>query len=273
MLSDQHDPLDSAAAEPLEKNLTPAADTTQVDPRDIDNTHIAADPDATPEDPADPPRPKRNCGRTGPTSAFGRATSSRNATRHGLCSETLILSYESEAKWLELLACWLSDYQNPADNSLLYTFVVKAAQAEWFRQRAQKEYDFFLRNHNDPPMYAWTRQRIKEHDLLTRYVTAAERRFQRDYRTLEQHWKSHAKFVPQNSKPVAQPDHETESIEDETPEVIIENADTGETLDVHRNYFPPPPDFKPEPIIPGVYRPGELGYEPPTSYKRGRLRR
>ncbi len=179
MLSDQLDPLDSAAAEPLENNLTPAGDKHKIrSPRRSD---------ATSEDPADPPRPKRNCGRTGPTSAFGRATSSRNATRHGLCSETLILSYESEAKWLELLACWLSDYQNPADNSLLYTFVVKAAQAEWFRQRAQKEYDFFLRNHNDPPMYAWTPQRIKEHDLLTRYVNA-ERRFQRDYRTLEQHW-------------------------------------------------------------------------------------
>ena len=232
MLSDQLDPLDSAAAEPLENNLTPAGDKTQIDPREIDH-------------PADPPRPKRNCGRTGPTSAFGRATSSRNATRHGLCSETLILSYESEAKWLELLACWLSDYQNPADNSLFYTFVVKAAQAEWFRQRAQKEYDFFLRNHNDPPMYAWTPQRIKEHDLLTRYVTAAERRFQRDYRTLEQHWKSHAKFVPQNTKSVAQPESEAEATRAmKMPEVHFRKRRNRRICRYSRQLFPAPTRFQ-----------------------------
>jgi hypothetical protein len=68
-----------------------------------------------------------------------------------MCATTLILEHENEQDWLQLLPTWLDGYQNPVENTLLYNFVLKTAQAEWFRLRAQREYDFFLRNHGHPP--------------------------------------------------------------------------------------------------------------------------
>jgi hypothetical protein len=99
---------------------------------------------------------------------------------------------------------WLDGYQNPADSTLLYTFVLKTAQAEWHRLRVQREYDFHMFGHGSPPIAAWQPHGSKNHDLILRYLmrrkplqpagtesTAAERRFQREYRLLEHHWKSH----------------------------------------------------------------------------------
>jgi hypothetical protein len=56
---------------------------------------------------------KRTCGHTGPTTEEGRATSARNATRHGMCAITLILDHENEADWLQLLNTWRGGYQTP----------------------------------------------------------------------------------------------------------------------------------------------------------------
>ena len=134
---------------------------------------------------------KRNCGRTGPTSAEGRLASSKNAIKHGACAETLILPCESEEAWELLFNRWLREYQ-PAEDSLEYDFVLKTAQAEWQRIRA-------LRNFNDclcvisqgSSPYNWSPDQIKKHDLSLRYKTAAERAFQREYRLLEQHYKIH----------------------------------------------------------------------------------
>jgi hypothetical protein len=211
------------------------------------------------------PHQKRNSGRTGPTSITGRATSSRNATRHGLCSSTLLITGENEADWNNLLASWLTEYQNPPENSVLYTFVVKTAQAEWFRQRAQKEYDFFLENYGEPAMYSWDPKRIQDHALLLRYVTAGERKFQREYRTLEHHWKTHPQPVKAEA-PVEAP--EPEASNDEMPEVLFINNETGEAVDAQGNKYPPPPGYIPTPIIPGVYPPGHLCYQEPTPNKR-----
>ena len=74
----------------------------------------------------------------GPITSEGRAISAR----HGMCAKTLILFHESEGDWLQLLETWLNGYQNPVENSLLYTFVLRTAQAEWHRLRIQREYDF-----------------------------------------------------------------------------------------------------------------------------------
>jgi len=187
---------------------------------------------------------KRNSGRTGPTSALGREKSARNATRHGMCATTLIMSNELESEWLGLLETWLEAYQTPDENSLLYTFVLKTAQAEWQRLRVQKEFDFHMYGHGLPPMGAWQPHEVKTYDLILRYLTAAERRFQREYRLLEHHWKTHCKHKP-----------EPELAPDDTPTIYI-NAETGESVDAQGNEYPPPPDWKPIPIIPGVYPPG-----------------
>ena len=205
------------------------------------------------------PDEKRNCGHTGPTSPEGRAISSRNATRHGMCATTLILDHENEEDWLQLLNTWLDGYQNPVENSLLYTFVLKTAQAEWQRLRVQREYDFFLRNHSHPPITAWTPWELKSHDLLSRYLTAAERKFQRDYRMLEQHWKSHAAPAAHTGR---NGNHQPE-FSNEMPEILFINNENGESVDAFGNYYPPPPDYVSRPIIPGVYDPDHPAYEGP----------
>jgi hypothetical protein len=203
---------------------------------------------------------KRNCGHTGPTSPEGRAISARNAIRHGMCAKTLILLHESEGDWLLLLKTWLDGYQNPAENTLLYNFVLKTAQAEWQRLRIQREYDFFLLTHGTPPMTAWDPREIKDYDLVTRYLTAAERRFQREYRMLEQHWKSHHK-LPEPKKPAKEP--EQPEFSGEMPDIRFINNETGESVDAFGNYFPPPPNYVSRPIIPGVYGPTHPAYEGP----------
>jgi hypothetical protein len=238
------------AAEPIEKTQNPAEDQPEHDQPEQDQPETGHH--SNPQ--------KRNSGRTGPTSEEGRATSSRNATRHGMCATTLILDHECEADWLELLNTWLQGYQSPILNSLLYTFVLKTAQAEWFRLRAQKEYDFFLRNHGNPPITGWVPVELKDHDLVTRYLTAAERRFQREYRMLEHHWKSHHKPAPEPKKAPKQPEPEPPK---KQRKILFINNETGEAVDAEGNRYPPPPDYKPEPIIPGVYGPRHPAYEGP----------
>jgi hypothetical protein len=207
---------------------------------------------------------KRNSGRTGPTSFTGRQTSARNATRHGMCATTLILPGEVEADWLDLFQSWLNTYQNPAENTVLYTFVIKTAQAEWRRLRIEREYDFHIVSHGNPPIGGWQPEEIKTHDLILRYLTTAERRFQREYKMLEHHFKTHHK--PAKSAPEPEPDPAPR----EMPKILYVNNETGEAVDAQGNEYPPPPDYKPEPIIPGVYPPDHPAYpfNPPKEKRR-----
>ncbi len=204
---------------------------------------------------------KRNSGRTGPTSEQGKATSARNATRHGLCSELLVLSHESEADWLDVLHSWLDSYQNPAESSLLYSFVFKTARAEWFHIRAQKEYDGFFQAHGNAPITTWEPFEVRLYELVQRYLTAAERRFQREYRMLEQRWKTYHKPAPEPKKNTK----ETDPSDHQMPGFLYVNNETGEAVDAFGNEYPPPPNYKPEPIIPGVYGPDH-----PSNFRPGK---
>jgi hypothetical protein len=141
-------------------------------------------------EPEQPDHEKRNCGRTGPTSPEGRATSSKNSIKHGSCSQTLILPFEKEESWLLLLNRWLQTYQPPED-SLLHDFVLKTAQAEWYRMRAQRNLDCHECSQAGLSPANWTPEYIKKHDLLLRYRTTAERSFQRTFSLLEQFRKLH----------------------------------------------------------------------------------
>jgi hypothetical protein len=141
-------------------------------------------------EPTQPEPEKRNSGRTGPTSPEGRATSSKNSIKHGSCSQTLILPFEKEESWLLLLNRWLYTYQPPED-SLLHDFVLKTAQAEWYRMRAQRNLDCHECSQAGLSPANWTPDYIKKHDLLLRYKTTAERAFQRTFCLLEQFCKLH----------------------------------------------------------------------------------
>ena len=149
---------------------------------------------------------KRNCGRCGPTSEAGRRRSSMNALRHGACARTLILPpVESHEGWEILHDTWLQRYQ-PCDASLEWDFVLRTAQAEWYRLRAVREYDDFMLTTCGHSITTWTPEQIKMHDLLLRYKGNAERSFHREYRALETHYKIH------NLLPKPEPEEEPEPV-------------------------------------------------------------
>jgi hypothetical protein len=144
-----------------------------------------------------PPIEERNSGRTGSISADGSR------------AEITILSCESQEAFDEILRRWCATYQ-PEPDSLEFDFVLKTVQAEWSRIRCQRNYNDFTNRLGDRQPFDWTAEEIKLHDLHLRYKTAAERGFQRDYRTLEQHYKSH------QPKPKPEPQPKTEAVP-ETP--------------------------------------------------------
>jgi hypothetical protein len=160
---------------------------------------------------------KRNCGRTGPTSPEGRAASSKNAIKHGACARTLILPHESEEDWELLLAHWCDIYK-PAQDSLEYDFVLRTAQAEWHRRRTQFNFDVFMASTEGGSSINWMPDQIKQYDLALRYKTSAERSFQREFRLLEQFYKTHH---PKPAKEPAPEDEEKEEQEEDLGPAIV----------------------------------------------------
>jgi hypothetical protein len=206
-------------------------------------------------EPTQPDHEKRNCGRTGPTSPEGRATSSKNSIKHGSCSQTLILPFEKEESWLLLLNRWLQTYQPPED-SLLHDFVLKTAQAEWYRMRAQLNLDCHECSQAGLSPANWTAEYIKKHDLLLRYRTTAERSFQRTFGLLEQFRKLHPTVENRPAAPAEPADGSaasTGSEEETEPEVLFLGEDpdsptglvvafemrNGVETPVPRPYYPP----------------------------------
>ena len=115
---------------------------------------------------------------------------SLNAIKHGGCSKTLILPHESIGDWELVLKHWCEVYR-PKEDTLEFDFVLKVAQAEFRRLRADRNYDDFLAAFESTAPFAWTPEEIKRHDLMQRYLTAATREFERQYRMLEHHYKTH----------------------------------------------------------------------------------
>jgi hypothetical protein len=206
------------------------------------------DTDAEPE--------KRNCGRTGPTSAEGRSASSKNAVKHGACARTLILPHESEEDWQLLLAHWREMYQ-PAEDSLAYDFVLRTAQAEWHRRRSQFNFDVFMASTEGGSTINWMPDQIKHHDLALRYKNSAERSFQREFRLLEQFYKAHC---PKPAKEPAPPEEKEENGNNEQkedperlgPAVVftIEDPTSPTGFRVLQRCVPQPPGNKNGPLRP-----------------------
>ncbi len=239
------------------------------DPEILDHSASA---DEQPE-----PRQKRNCGRTGPTSPEGRAASSKNAIKHGSCSQTLILPCESEESWLLLLNRWLQTYQPPED-SLKHDFVLKTAQAEWYRIRAHINLDNFISLRQGASPFNWTAEQLKMHDLLLRYKNSAERSFQRDFRNLEQFCKLHpsvesrpAEPKPADPAPAAEPEPEllitAEDPSSPTGLSVVHEVINGVENTVVRPYYPKPwePPVAP-PLNPSAF--GFTTHNPSPSRER-----
>jgi hypothetical protein len=200
---------------PEEETHDPRADaedptTSQEDPTTPEDRPAEEN---TPEE-TDPPRPKRNCGRTGATTQAGRARSALNAIRHGSCAWTLILPTESEEGWQLLLARWRKRYPCE-DDSVEYDFLLKATQAEWHRIRCQNNFNSFLSTTVGVTPFNWTEDQKKNHDLHLRYKTAADREFRAAYHLLQNAFKSQpappapAATPNANPKPAPEPKRET----------------------------------------------------------------
>ncbi len=112
---------------------------------------------------------------TGPVTAAGKETSSRNATTHGGTSEKLIVAGERREDFDKLLNDLLEEHspETPEARNL----VEDAALGRWFLWRRQRAY-----NAVETALYAaqpspekWSPDDFHKLALLDRYKTAAER--------------------------------------------------------------------------------------------------
>ena len=186
----------------------------------------------------DPPRQKRNCGKTGATSIAGRRRCSMNALKHGACSGTHFVNGESEDEWLLVLHQWREGYAPPEaltpcpsgnpeapaisececpsclfDRSAVCALVVKVAEAEWYRRRSQRALNSFVHATGGGPNINWTPEQHKTYGLFLRYKTADERKFTREFRELQDYIKTHPGITPPEpkkrpSKPEPEPEPE-----------------------------------------------------------------
>ena len=227
----------------------------------------------------EPEKPKRNCGRTGATTPEGKMKTRLNALRHGSCARTLIIGAESHEKFFELHEAWVADY--PHDSRLLQDFILRTAQAEWHRIRIQDQYNAILQGQPAAQIYNLPPDVLQALDLQQRYLTTAERTFQREFSMLERFWNNHCKpkqsEQPKKSEPPkpepAKPEKPTGTNQEneekteylkpweENPPAAINpskmrfiNSETGEYYQ-NGKFYPPPPDWKPVKIYPGYRHP------------------
>jgi hypothetical protein len=212
---------------------------------------------------------KRNSGKTGPTSEAGRARSSQNAYKHGACSKVLIMHMESNDDYLELLERWQDLY--PTEEPVIADFVIKVVHAEWSRLRAQEHFDEFL--HFTDGQAPFKMHPLHKHDfeLMQRYLTAAERKFQRELNQLEKFYKIHTELEEDEDE--ENEEDEPEPTDNSKINFVFMNNDTGETQDMEGNLHPPPSDFVHEPIVPGVYPPDHPSHRPPRDFRKKKKKR
>jgi hypothetical protein len=116
---------------------------------------------------------------TGPVTAAGKETSSRNATTHGGTSEKLIVAGERREDFDALLHDLLAEHSPETPDAR--NLVEDAALARWFLWRRQRAY-----NSVETALYAaqpapeqWQPDAYHKLALLDRYKTAAERSLNR----------------------------------------------------------------------------------------------
>jgi len=102
----------------------------------------------------------------------GKNISSRNATKHGCCSEKhLIIGDESSEDYDNLEDMWMQSYM-PRDLAE-HHMVEQLARADWFFQRAERnmaEVEFGLMESGSPA--DWTEEQAKKLLRMQRYLTA-----------------------------------------------------------------------------------------------------
>jgi hypothetical protein len=122
---------------------------------------------------------------TGPRTPEGKQISSRNALRHGCCSKSLVLPGEDAGEWEALQSGWLKEYDT--SSPVFLSLALQAAEKQWLLLRAQKRFDEvqqFLYA-AQPECRLWDEEQCKLHDRFQRYLTTAERAFDRAFHNAE----------------------------------------------------------------------------------------
>ena len=127
---------------------------------------------------------------TGPVTDAGKAISSKNATKHGCCSATLILPHESEADLKKVQTTWFTSYK-PKDEGEK-NLVEKLVTADWFLQRATNaletvEADLYDANPNPSQ---WTELQQRTLGRFQRYQTAKNNIFKEARKAVEDYRKA-----------------------------------------------------------------------------------
>ncbi|MBV9085051.1 MAG: hypothetical protein JOZ62_20425 [Acidobacteriaceae bacterium] len=122
---------------------------------------------------------------TGPRTRQGKENSSKNAIKHGSCSKALLLPNEDPQEQADLFQMWLDDY-NPSTGPAMM-LVREVATAHWLLVRQRRRYQEAEQCIYGEEQNAmdWTPEHHHRLDLFTRYLTSAERRFNKFLSQLE----------------------------------------------------------------------------------------
>lgn len=127
------------------------------------------------------PKPRIGQGKGGgPKSDSGKDNSSKNSTKHGLCSsKALILPDENADEYAEVRRGWCEEYQpeGHAENTL----VEEVISAEWGLRRAKRR----VMAAEEAAEQEWTEESKHHLELMQRYKTAAERSFFRAWNAVQ----------------------------------------------------------------------------------------
>jgi hypothetical protein len=122
---------------------------------------------------------------TGPTSIAGKQITSQNAAKHHMTGRAPFIDGEFPKDFDDLLAQWQTDY--PTDTVEAAKLVQEAANSEWILLRVQRQSDKTFAELFQKGMDAWEDGEHKRYQLTQRYLTAAERKLERNRRMIWQY--------------------------------------------------------------------------------------
>ena len=123
----------------------------------------------------------------GPHTDQGKYISSRNATKHGMRSKTLILPDELEDDYQLTREGWFEEFRPKTFRE--ERLVDLLTQADWFLQRAHRrmeEAEAAVIGEDNTNPADWTAEQVRTVELMQRYKTTAERAFYRALNACEQ---------------------------------------------------------------------------------------
>jgi hypothetical protein len=167
---------------------------------------------------------------TGPSTAEGRARSSRNATTHGLASREALLQSEDKHAFQQHMESFANEYRPQTDLEQFY--VTQMAEAAWRLRRVRRFESAAFDGSPDPSSDETVDKLLK----LSRYEAAIERSYYRALRELKNLYKERY-----NANQAAIEAYITAPITEITERTHFEPAS--------QEFEPPHPDLQNDPIF------------------------